>query len=73
MHQLAVESMADMTVFVDEGTVLIAYLLFVYSEGAYSQLDLERFAALVPKPGKSLGQDVTSFSSRTPWAIAGAG
>ena len=50
MHQLVVESMPDMTVFVDEGTVLIAYLLFVYTEGAYSQSDLERFAALVPKP-----------------------
>jgi thymidylate kinase len=34
----------------DEGTLLIAYQLFVYSDAPFARVDLERFAQLVPLP-----------------------
>jgi thymidylate kinase len=40
----------DRIVLVDEGTVLSAHLLFVFSRTLYSQEDIDKFAALVPLP-----------------------
>lgn len=40
----------DRIVLVDEGTVLSAHLLFVYTSIIYSQEDIEKFASLVPLP-----------------------
>jgi thymidylate kinase len=40
----------DRIILVDEGTVLSAYLLFVYTSTIYSQEDIETFASLVPLP-----------------------
>jgi thymidylate kinase len=40
----------DRIVLVDEGTVLSAHLLFVYTGTTYSQEDIENFASLVPLP-----------------------
>lgn len=37
-------------ILVDEGTVLSAHLLFVYTSAVYSQEDIEKFASLVPLP-----------------------
>lgn len=37
-------------ILVDEGTVLSAHLLFVYTHTIYSQKDIETFATLVPLP-----------------------
>jgi len=37
-------------ILVDEGTVLSAHLLFVYTRTIYSQEDIETFASLVPLP-----------------------
>jgi thymidylate kinase len=47
-HELA--RRAGATVLVDEGAVLTAYHLFVYSDAPFDRSDLERFAALVPLP-----------------------
>jgi len=40
----------DRIVLVDEGTVMSAQLLFVYTSTIYSQDDIEKFASLVPLP-----------------------
>ncbi len=40
----------DRIILVDEGTVLSAHLLFVYTSIIYSQEDIEKFASLVPLP-----------------------
>jgi len=37
-------------ILVDEGTVLSAHLLFVYTRTIYTQEDIETFASLVPLP-----------------------
>ncbi|HLO15124.1 MAG TPA: hypothetical protein VK206_09865 [Anaerolineales bacterium] len=37
-------------VLVDEGTVLLAHNIFVYSEAAYTREEIARFASLVPLP-----------------------
>lgn len=50
IHELAKRRAIDRTVLVDEGTVLIAYQLFVYSPAPYSPADVEQFARLVPAP-----------------------
>jgi hypothetical protein len=50
MHELAKRHARDKAVLVDEGTVLIAYQLFVYSRAPYSPAEVERFAHLVPRP-----------------------
>ena len=40
------------TVLVDEGVLLSAYQLFVYSDAPYGDVDLDRFARLVPMPDR---------------------
>jgi thymidylate kinase len=52
MYELARSRADSRTVFIDEGTVLIAYHLFVYSNADLDRADLERFADLVPLPDR---------------------
>jgi len=40
----------DRIIFVDEGTVLSAHILFVFTSTIYNQEDIEKFASLVPLP-----------------------
>jgi thymidylate kinase len=40
----------EKTILVDEGVVLSAYQLFVYSDAPFNQADLDRFARLAPMP-----------------------
>ena len=49
-HELARRAGTGATVLVDEGAVLTAYHLFVYSDATFHQADLDRFAELVPLP-----------------------
>jgi thymidylate kinase len=42
----------DATVLIDEGPVLTAYHLFVYSDAPFGDADLRRFARLVPLPDR---------------------
>lgn len=51
-HELARRADANATVFVDEGAVLTAYHLFVYSDAPVRQADLDHFARLVPLPDR---------------------
>jgi len=51
-HELAKRAGASATVLVDEGAVLTAYHLFVYSDAPFDRWDLERFAHLVPLPDR---------------------
>lgn len=51
-HELAKRAGANATVLVDEGAVLTAYHLFVYSDAPVDQTDLDRFAQLVPLPDR---------------------
>lgn len=51
-HELAARRAGDATVLVDEGAVLTASHLFVYSDGALQQRDIDRFAELVPLPDR---------------------
>jgi len=50
MHEMAKRADAGTTFLVDEGTILTAYQLFVYSDAPFTQTDLERFGRLVPLP-----------------------
>jgi thymidylate kinase len=50
MHEMARRADPRTTFLVDEGTVLMAYQLFVYSDAPFTQADLERFVRLVPLP-----------------------
>ena len=50
IHELATRADPATTLLVDEGTILTAYQLFVYSNGQVTRGDLERFVALVPLP-----------------------
>lgn len=50
IHELLRRTSPGRTVLVDEGTVLIAYLLFAYSSIEFTRDDLGRFARLVPLP-----------------------
>lgn len=52
MFELARHRARGRTVLVDEGTVLIAYHLFVYSTAEATEPELEQFAALVPLPDR---------------------
>ena len=52
MHELARRAGANVRVLADEGTVLTAYYLFVYSDAPFRQSDLEQFARLVPMPDR---------------------
>ena len=40
----------DRIVLVDEGTVLLAHILFVYSDANYTSQEIQRFASLIPLP-----------------------
>jgi thymidylate kinase len=50
VHELARRADPRTTFLVDEGTILIAYQLFVYSRAPFTRIDLERFGGLVPLP-----------------------
>ena len=50
VHQMARRAASRATVLIDEGAVLSAYQLFVYSDAPFDAVDLERFARLVPLP-----------------------
>ncbi len=52
VHEMARRAASRNTVLIDEGAVLSAYQLFVYSDAPFDQLDLERFARLVPLPDR---------------------
>jgi thymidylate kinase len=50
MHEMTRRADPRTTFLVDEGTILMAYQLFVYSDRPSTQADLERFVRLVPLP-----------------------
>lgn len=50
MHEMTKRADRGTTFLVDEGTILTAYQLFVYSDAPFTQTDLERFSRLVPLP-----------------------
>ena len=50
MHELTRRADPAVAFLNDEGTVLIAYQLFVYSDAAPTPSEIERFAGLVPLP-----------------------
>ena len=50
MHEMTKRADPGTTFLVDEGTILTAYQLFVYSDAPFTQPDLERFGRLVPLP-----------------------
>ena len=50
MYEMSKRYGHDRIVLVDEGTVLSAHLLFVYTRKAYNQEEIKEFAALVPLP-----------------------
>jgi len=50
MHEMTRRADPRTTFLVDEGTLLMAYQLFVYSDAPFTRADLERFARLVPLP-----------------------
>jgi len=52
VHEMARRAAARKTVLIDEGVVLSAYQLFVYSDAPFGHLDLERFARSVPLPDR---------------------
>jgi thymidylate kinase len=52
VHELARRASKRKTVLIDEGVVLSAYQLFVYSDAPYADVDLDRFARLVPMPDR---------------------
>ncbi len=52
MHEMASEADPGTTFLFDEGTILMAYQLFVYSDAPFTQADLERFVRLVPLPDR---------------------
>jgi len=52
VHELARRASDRGTVLVDEGVLLSAYQLFVYSDAPYGDVDLDRFAHLVPMPDR---------------------
>lgn len=52
LHELAKGRGGSTPILLDEGVVLIAYHLFVYSDTPWTQLELERFASLVPLPDR---------------------
>jgi thymidylate kinase len=52
LHELARRAAGGATILADEGTVLTASHLFVYSDGRLDQAEIERFARLVPLPDR---------------------
>lgn len=50
MHEMTKRADPGTTFLVDEGTILTAYQLFVYSDAPFTQPDLKRFGRLVPLP-----------------------
>ncbi|MDQ4108927.1 MAG: hypothetical protein M3138_09010 [Actinomycetota bacterium] len=50
MHEMTRRADPGTTFLVDEGTILTAYQLFVYSDAPFTQADLEHFGRLVPLP-----------------------
>jgi hypothetical protein len=48
IHRLAERSDPSTAIVFDEGTILLAYQLFVYSRAPFTTAELERFAELVP-------------------------
>ena len=52
VHEMARRAAARKTVLIDEGVVLSAYQLFVYSDAPFGHVDLERFARSVPLPDR---------------------
>ena len=50
MHEMTRKADPDTAFLVDEGTILMAYQLFVYSDAPFTHADLERFVRLVPLP-----------------------
>ncbi len=50
MYEMARRHSSEQTILVDEGTVLSAHLLFVYTSAGYLKKDIETFANLVPLP-----------------------
>lgn len=52
VHELARRADGGTTFLFDEGTILTAYQLFVYSDARYTRSELERFARLVPLPDR---------------------
>jgi len=50
MHEIIRQHDHDRIILVDEGTVLSAHLLFVFTSTVPSQEDIETFASLVPLP-----------------------
>lgn len=50
IHELSRRVGKGEMILADEGTVLTAYFLFVYSMASFTQDDLDEFAALVPLP-----------------------
>jgi thymidylate kinase len=50
MYEMTRRADPGTTFLVDEGTILTAYQLFVYSDAPSTQTDLERFGRLVPLP-----------------------
>jgi deoxyadenosine/deoxycytidine kinase len=49
-HDIIRRYAKDRTILVDEGTILVAHHLFVYTSTIYSSEDIARFASLVPLP-----------------------
>jgi hypothetical protein len=52
MHEMASRADPGTTYLFDEGTILMAYQLFVYSDAPFTRDDLERFVRLVPLPDR---------------------
>ena len=52
MHEMASRADPGTTFLVDEGTILMAYQLFVYSDAPFTRTDIERFVRLVPLPDR---------------------
>jgi thymidylate kinase len=52
MHEMAGRADPGTTYLFDEGTILMAYQLFVYSDAPFTRDDLERFVRLVPLPDR---------------------
>ncbi|MCI0562553.1 MAG: hypothetical protein MN733_29050 [Nitrososphaera sp.] len=50
MYEIVKRYNHDRIILVDEGTILSAHLLFVFTSTIYSQKDIEKFASLVPLP-----------------------
>jgi thymidylate kinase len=50
MHEMTRKADSETAFLVDEGTILMAYQLFVYSDAPFTKADLERFVRLAPLP-----------------------